>query len=68
MTRLGEKKWNESRRGEKGFNISKEIFLSPFLKLLFAVRLSGIKAMYQHAQVTSILTFPMFAELLILEH
>lgn len=67
MTRLGEKKGNESRR-EKGFNISKEIFLSPFFWMLFAVRLSRIKAIYQHAQVTSILTFPGFAELLILEH
>ena len=64
----GEKKGNESRRGEKGFNISKEIFLSPFLELLFAVRLLRIKAIYQHAQETSILTFPIFAELLILEH
>ena len=68
MTRPGKKKGNESRRGEKGFNISKEIFLSPFLELLFAVRLSRIKAMYQHAQVTSVLTFPIFAELLIWEH
>lgn len=68
MTRPGEKKGNKSRRGGKGFNISKEIFLSPFLELLFVVRLSRIKAIYQHVQVTSILTFPIFAELLILEH
>lgn len=65
---LGEKKGNESRGGEKGFNSSKELFLSPFLNLLFAVRLSSIKAMYQHAQVTSVLTLPIVAELLILEH
>lgn len=36
MRGLGEKKGNESGRGEKGFNVSKEILLSPFLKLLLA--------------------------------
>lgn len=68
MTRLGEKKGNESSRGEKDFSFSKEIFLSPFLELLFAVRLSRVKAISQYAQVTLILTFPIFAVLLILEH
>lgn len=49
MTGLGEEKGTVSSRGKKGFNSSKELLLSSFLKLLFAVRLSNIKAIYQHA-------------------
>lgn len=68
MMGLGEEKGTESSRGKQGFNSSKELFLSSFFKLLFAVRLSSIKDIYQHAQVTLVLTLPIFAELLILEH
>lgn len=72
---------DEPYRGRKGMRaqevkkqckISKERFLSSLPELLFAVRLSWIKAIYQQAQVNLILTFPFFfsffPELLILEH
>lgn len=68
MMRLGVEKGNESSRGEKGFNSSKELFLSPFLQLLFAVRLQASRLYINMHKSPQFLTLPIFAELLILEH